>query len=166
MAERRRQALATALLFALVACVLRAASAVRPQRAQLLAHTVAFHNTTRTPGAGRPAARCHFDDPFATKCLADEKNVTITGVGGAICSSPCSVTRACPQDDFCPGHSPAAPALCALQDAQGKEYCALVCSTVLPILDPASADAACGSDERMACAELVPFGLGVCVYTE
>ena len=119
--------------------------------------------TSAPQSPGRPEARCHFNDPFAVPCMADESNVTITGIEGAICSSACGPKKLCPTD-YCAGTT--ASSACALEDSQGNDFCALVCSSRLPIVDEHSADAVCGSDPRMKCRALVPFGLGLCVYVE
>ena len=124
-----------------------------------------FNDTSNSAarGPGRPKAHCHFNDPFAVPCMADESNVTITGIEGAICSSPCGPQKACPTD-YCAGTT--ASSACALEDSGGNDFCALVCSSRLPITDQRSADAVCSSDTRMKCRALVPFGLGLCVYVE
>ena len=90
----------------------------------------------------------YYENPFdVTSCSDGEVNVTISGIGGAICSPPCP-DMSCPSD---PAIS--ARAQCALQASSGEKYCALICS-------PEVADSQCG--ENASCKALI--GIGICTY--
>ena len=53
---------------------------------------------------------------------------------------------------------------CALKSsAGGQKYCALICSTSLPILDQKAADSQCG--ENASCKE-AGVGVGLCTYDD
>ena len=89
-----------------------------------------------------------YENPYdVAECSSGEVNVSISGIGGAICSPPCP-DMSCPSD---PGI--AARAQCALQASSGEKYCALICS-------PESSDDQCGDDA--SCKALV--GIGICTY--
>ena len=49
-------------------------------------------------GALRVAKRAeqtHYGDPFRGPCMADEKNLSVTGVAGFVCSPPCDASNQC-----------------------------------------------------------------------
>ena len=117
----------------------RASSEVKPVY-EFLNKTKAW--VKRTDGNG------FYENPYdVAECSSGEVNVTISGIGGAICSPPCP-DMSCPSD---PGI--AARAQCALQASSGEKYCALICS-------PESSDNQCGDDA--SCKALV--GIGICTY--
>ena len=88
--------------------------------------------------------------------MSDEKNLSVTGVGGFLCSPPCDVSNHCPTD--VPAGSKGKPT-CALQaptpSGGKKNYCVLECS-------PTTSDAQCGTS-----ASCKPIqGLGICTYDD
>merc|ERR1719183_3109170 len=80
------------------------------------------------------AATTHYGDPLAGPCMADEQNITITGVAGSVCSPAATglFKMKCPTDT--PPGCTIKPAP-ILQDQSGDKYCALECSPSLPIRD-------------------------------
>merc|ERR1712217_1000423 len=75
------------------------------------------------PPSPSPSGK-HYEDP-KDGCSADEVDITIQGVSGAVCSPACN-GNTCPTD--VPSGVTASPQ-CALKDASsGKQYCALICS--------------------------------------
>lgn len=112
-------------------------------------------------GSGAPAAhasRTHYGDP-RKGCLDDERNVTITGVPGEICSPAChpKLQPACPTD--VPSGVTAKPQ-CELTYSTGGKGCVLVCSAASTSLAALRAgDAQCGG------ATCQPIqGVGVCTF--
>ena len=98
----------------------------------------------------------HYGNPFTASCLSDEVNITITGLEGSVCSPQCKA-GACPSDK--PSDISATPT-CALQDAQGTQYCCLICAPAGIIRDQKAADGACGNNA--SCRPI--SGVGVCTY--
>ena len=100
----------------------------------------------------------HYGDPNKHGCMADEKSITITGLGGDICSPPCDASGACPTD--VPSGVTATPT-CALHDPAGNQFCALVCT-------PAVGDAQCG--EHASCkatgSSATPPPPGLCTFDD
>mgnify|MGYP003312205821 CR=1 FL=1 len=102
----------------------------------------------------------HYGDP-KDGCRPDEARTTIQGVAGDLCTPRCSLFTPCPTDTP-PGV--AAQPQCALEDARSlQKFCALLCSTSLPILDQRAADAQCG--EKASC-KAVQAGIGLCTYDD
>ena len=102
----------------------------------------------------------HYGDP-KDGCRPDEAQTTIQGVAGDLCTPRCSLFTPCPTDTP-PGV--AAQPQCALEDARSlQKFCALLCSTSLPILDQRAADAQCG--EKASC-KAVQAGIGLCTYDD
>merc|ERR1719247_1880569 len=99
------------------------------------------------------AAQTHYGDPYKGACESDEKNVTIQGVPGAVCTPECTgiLKTKCPTD--VPSGVTAAPQ-CALKDQSGNKYCALICQ-------PGANDGACGS---ATCKSI--SGVGLCTYDD
>jgi len=104
-----------------------------------------------TPPPGpTPTPGKDYENPYITSCSANEVNVTISGVKGAICSPECTST--CPEAPT--GFT--ANAQCALSSPTGSKYCALIC-------EPSSADA-CDADENATCKSIQ--GVGICTYNQ
>jgi len=91
-----------------------------------------------------------YEDPYTTKCAANELNVTLEGVPGAFCSPPCTASGTCPA-----GGSGSVQAECALEvnGASTPTYCALICT-------PGQA----GCPKGATCQAIQ--GVGVCTYLE
>jgi len=113
------------------------------------------------PTPPSPPSSTHYSDP-ATGCLSDELEITIQGVTGDFCSPGCSLIKQCPTD--VPEGVTADPQ-CALQDASSPttKYCALMCSTTVPIRDQQAADDQCGAN---ASCKTVQLGIGLCTYDD
>mmetsp|Transcript_29026 Transcript_29026/g.59494 ORF Transcript_29026/g.59494 Transcript_29026/m.59494 type:complete len:167 (-) Transcript_29026:280-780(-) len=111
--------------------------------------------------AAPPAGHSHYGDPYAEDCLANEVNITIVGVTGAMCSPSCAMLDSCPKD--VPKGVIAKPT-CALQDMAGHKYCALVCALKLPVTqyEQGLADAQCGVHASCKAIGTV----GICTYDE
>jgi hypothetical protein len=93
-------------------------------------------------------------------CESDEKNVSIQGVPGAVCTPECTgiMKNKCPTD--IPSGVTATPT-CALQDASsGSKYCALICSPSVDLKSLRAGDAQCGAATCQAIS-----GTGICTYT-
>lgn len=107
---------------------------------------------------GRLANPTHYGDP-KTGCRSDERNVTVQGVLGDLCSPPCGASNhSCPHD--VPAGVQAATAECALTYADQQKGCCLVCS---PLSDQASlraGDVRCGSGATCQPVQ----SIGVCTY--
>ena len=102
----------------------------------------------------------HYGDP-KDGCRPDETQTTIQGVPGGLCTPRCTLFTPCPTDTP-PGVS--AQPQCALEDARSlQKYCALLCSTSVPILHQSEADAQCG--EKASC-KAVQAGVGLCTYDD
>lgn len=102
----------------------------------------------------------HYGDP-KDGCRPDETQTRIQGVAGGLCTPRCTLFTPCPTDTP-PGVT--AQPQCALEDARSlQKYCALLCSTSLPILDQRGADAQCG--EKASC-KAVQAGVGLCTYDD
>merc|ERR1711871_193756 len=115
---------------------------------------------TLIPSFAQPKAQTHYGDPLSGPCESDEKNVSIQGVPGAVCTPACTgiFKTKCPTD--VPSGVTATPT-CALQDASsGAKYCALICSPSVDLKSLRAGDAQCGS------ASCQPIsGTGICTYT-
>jgi C1A family cysteine protease len=111
-----------------------------------------------SPGPGPAPGSTHYGDPYEASCKSDEVNITITGVGGAVCSPKCTLGIFCASD--VPEGVTAKPQ-CALQDSSsGSKYCALICS---PTTDEASlraGDAQCSANGSCKAIQSV----GICTY--
>lgn len=95
--------------------------------------------TPAPPTPGSP----HYEKP---PCQAGEKEVSIDGMDGKLCTTPCYASGACPQDK--PDDVSALPT-CALSDSStGGMYCALLCIT----------DKMCGQADGAMC------NGGICMY--
>merc|ERR1711904_671042 len=91
------------------------------------------------PSPGNP----HYEKP---PCQAGEREVSIQGIDGKTCTTPCYASGACPQDS--PAGVTAFPS-CALSDSStGGMYCALLCLF----------DAQCDNNGGAAC------NGGICTY--
>ena len=102
----------------------------------------------------------HYGDP-KDGCRPDETQTRIQGVAGGLCTPRCTLFTPCPTDTP-PGVT--AQPQCALEDARSlQKYCALLCSTTLPILYQRGADAQCG--EKASC-KAVQAGVGLCTYDD
>eukprot|EP00281_Chroomonas_sp_CCMP1168_P030115 CAMPEP_0206247900 /NCGR_PEP_ID=MMETSP0047_2-20121206/20064_1 /ASSEMBLY_ACC=CAM_ASM_000192 /TAXON_ID=195065 /ORGANISM="Chroomonas mesostigmatica_cf, Strain CCMP1168" /LENGTH=153 /DNA_ID=CAMNT_0053673471 /DNA_START=25 /DNA_END=486 /DNA_ORIENTATION=- len=101
----------------------------------------------------------HYEDPYEEDCQSGEVNITIVGVEGAMCSPACGVLDSCPKDV---PKGALAKATCALQDMTGRKFCALICSTKLPILEQEVADAQCGP--HASCKAI--SNVGICTYDD
>lgn len=102
----------------------------------------------------------HYGDPKGG-CRHDETQTTIQGVAGGLCTPRCSLFTPCPTDK--PAGVSAQPQ-CALEDSTStQKYCALLCSTALPILEQRAADAQCGDN---ASCKAVQAGIGLCTYND
>ena len=95
----------------------------------------------------------HYEDPKPNGCRSDEEAIQIQGVQGDFCTPECQGTT-CPTD--VPYGVTASPQ-CALQDASGKKYCALLCSP-----SGAVGDSQCG--ENASCKSI--DGVGICTYDD
>merc|ERR1711966_593381 len=105
-------------------------------------------------------ANGHYEDP-KDGCGSDEVDITVQGIQGAVCAPKCT-SGSCPTD--LPAGVTAAPQ-CALQDASsGDKYCALICSSSLPIVDQQVADSSCG--ENASCKSIPGQMVGICTYDD
>ena len=97
----------------------------------------------------------HYENPYHSRCLSDEFNVTLDyhGVRSAICSPLCEGS-----DDLCVQDTPSgmvAKPSCSIETDNGLKLCSPVCN-------PYSRATQCSSDEHVDC---VPMGdHGVCMY--
>lgn len=106
---------------------------------------------------GATASQTHYGDPYKAPCETDEVNITITGVGGAVCSSPCKLGK-CPSDK--PATAAAEPK-CALQSSAGKKYCVLQCTPSATATDQRAADSQCGTDASCKAIRCVTCGFAI-----
>eukprot|EP00908_Phaeocystis_cordata_P024057 Transcript_6532.p1 GENE.Transcript_6532~~Transcript_6532.p1 ORF type:complete len:481 (-),score=199.92 Transcript_6532:244-1686(-) len=139
-----------------------AAAAAAQQQQQQQAVAPAAPRGAGGAGAAHPPPvdQTHYGDPKGG-CLPDETETTIQGVRGDFCTPKCTLFRPCPTD-VPPGVS--ARPQCALEDAKtAQKYCALICSTRLPIADQAAADKQCGAN---ASCKPVQAGIGLCTYDD
>ena len=105
-------------------------------------------------------ATTHYGDP-KDGCLPDEVETSIQGISGEFCTPKCSVFTPCPTD--IPDGVTAEPQ-CALEDSKTHlKYCALICSSTLPILDQKAADDQCGTN---ASCKSLQLGIGICTYDD
>ena len=99
------------------------------------------------------ANNTHYEDPKPNGCRADEEAIQISGVAGDFCTPQC-VGTTCPTD-VPPGVT--ATPTCALQDASGNKFCALMCTP-----GSKTQDSQCG-----ATASCKPIsGIGICTYDD
>eukprot|EP00591_Stephanopyxis_turris_P018734 CAMPEP_0195541294 /NCGR_PEP_ID=MMETSP0794_2-20130614/50997_1 /TAXON_ID=515487 /ORGANISM="Stephanopyxis turris, Strain CCMP 815" /LENGTH=508 /DNA_ID=CAMNT_0040675389 /DNA_START=81 /DNA_END=1607 /DNA_ORIENTATION=+ len=104
-----------------------------------------------------PSSQTHYGDP-KVGCLSDEKDISITGVSGDVCSPACTgvFKTKCPTD--VPSGVSAEPE-CALQDTSSDKYCALICSPDTDITD--AENDSCGP------ATCKPVqSVGICTYDD
>ena len=99
----------------------------------------------------------HYGDP-SMGCLADERNVTITGLAGDLCAPICKpkATKPCPTD-VPPGVS--ATPRCELTFQDKVKGCVLTCSPSTEEALLRAGDAQCGTG---SCQPIQ--GVGVCTY--
>ena len=120
-------------------------------------------NTLAPINASAAAVRenpTHYGNP-KDGCRDDETQTTIQGVAGGLCTPRCTLFTPCPTDK--PIGVTAQPQ-CALEDSGSlQKYCALLCSTSLPILEQRAADAQCGKN---ASCKAVQAGIGLCTYND
>merc|ERR1712216_146616 len=101
-----------------------------------------------------------YEDPYQTKCGAEEINITIVGVKGAMCSPVCGALDSCPpiQADS----NVTAKARCALQDMAGRKFCALICAPVDDESRPGNTEMPC--PEKASCKPIAQAG--ICTFDE
>ena len=99
------------------------------------------------------ANNTHYEDPKPNGCRADEEAIQISGVAGDFCTPQC-VGTTCPTD-VPPGVT--ATPTCALQDASGNKFCALMCTP-----GSKTQDSQCG--ETASCKPI--SGIGICTYDD
>merc|ERR1712216_962013 len=96
MGERERMALRWCAPVGLVALVCCAAVPVQRAGEGIVGRAIVQTITPVVDGNLFSDNATHYEDPYQTKCGAEEINITIVGVKGAMCSPVCGALDSCP----------------------------------------------------------------------